>query len=80
MKRNAALLARSVLMRNAVIAVLISCVTLSSALAKGFDGLRVFVCSTGDRYAYFGDLHVHATNSLDASIKTLGDDFSKKGH
>ena len=47
MKRNAALLARSVLMRNAVIAVLISCVTLSSAQAKGFDGLKVFFCGTG---------------------------------
>lgn len=54
MNRNAVLLARSVLMRNAVIAVLISCVTLSSAQAKGFDGLKVFFCGTGGPLASSG--------------------------
>ena len=46
MKRNAALLVRSVLMCNPVIAGLISCVTLSSGQVKGFDGLKVFFWGT----------------------------------
>ncbi len=54
MRRNAELLSRSALMRNTVIAVLISCIMISTAQAKDFDGLKVFFCGTGGPLASSG--------------------------